>query len=104
MRADTLEVPTDSVLRSARRQLGEPSQSEAATAGDGEQPEPASVARSRPAEVPQPTPPLGTGSVADEAAAAAGAAGGTGGALPSHAMVAAVAKQLIKQVGAGSAW
>ncbi|KAL4451372.1 hypothetical protein ABPG77_009444 [Micractinium sp. CCAP 211/92] len=48
VQADTLEAPTDSELRTARRQLGEPSIS--ALPGMAEQPTPASVARSRPEE------------------------------------------------------
>jgi hypothetical protein len=91
VKADTLEAPTDSVLRSARRQLGEPSDSRAGADG---QPTPASAARSRP------LPP------AAEAAAAAAGAGFTAAAaaaaapapLPNSAMLAAMAKQLAKTV------
>lgn len=48
VQADTLQAPTDSELRAARRQLGEPSVS--ALPGASEQPTPASVARSRPGD------------------------------------------------------
>lgn len=46
MHADTLQPPSESTLRAARRQLGEPSDSR--PAGDGEHPAPCSAARSRP--------------------------------------------------------
>lgn len=50
VQADTLQVPTDSLLRAARRQLGEPSDSRGAPgfSAAAEGPPPTSVARSRP--------------------------------------------------------
>lgn len=79
VKADTLEVPTESQLRSARRQVGEPSVSLAPVKG---QPEPASAARSRPAA----------------AAAAAAVAAEEEAAMPSAAMLAAMSKQPAKLV------
>ena len=79
VKADTLEAPTDSVLRSARRQLGEPSNSQAGADG---QPTPASAARSRP-----------LAPAAEAAAAAASPAP-----MPNSAMLSAMAKQLAKTV------
>ncbi|KAL4855620.1 putative lysine-specific demethylase JMJ16 [Chlorella vulgaris] len=50
VQADTLQAPTDSLLRAARRQLGEPSDSRGAPgfSAAAEGPPPTSVARSRP--------------------------------------------------------
>lgn len=108
--ADTLEAPSDSLLRSARRQLGEPSDSkvplgtDAADAAAGA--EPASVARSRPLSVVAEEQPE-EGQQGQEAAqqqeqlgqpAGAAEAGQGDSAQPSAAALAAMAKQLSKLV------
>ncbi|PSC71800.1 Transforming growth factor beta regulator 1 [Micractinium conductrix] len=82
---ETLEVPTDSQLRSARRDLGEPSDSRlpgtTAGGGDGPHPTPVSAARSRP------LPPA--------AAVEGGAAGSGEPAMPADGTLAAMARQLV---------
>ena len=114
VRADTLEAPSDSLLRSARRQLGEPSDSKVPLGTDATDAaagaEPASVARSRPLSVVAEEQPE-EGQQGQEAAqqqeqegqqagaAEAGQGAGQGGsAQPSAAALAAMAKQLSKLV------
>lgn len=91
MQADTLQAPTDSALRAARRQLGEPSDSRtgAGPAGDAEDPAPASAARSRPLKAVPEEPGEG---VPEE-----------GTAMPSATMLAALSKQLAKLVSSTTA-
>lgn len=121
VRADTLEAPSDSLLRSSRRQLGEPSDSRVPLGTDATDAamggEPASVARSRPlpavAEEEQQEleqeqeqgqqEQLEQGQPQQEAAQqeqrSGEAEGGQGGAAqPSAAALAAMAKQLSKLV------
>ena len=109
VREDTLEAPTDSLLRSARRQLGEPSDSrvplgtdatDAAAAGG----EPASVARSRPlpavAEEAEEQEQQEQEQQQEQQEQRGGAveAGQAAAAMPSAAALAAMAKQLSKLV------
>ncbi|PRW21070.1 Transforming growth factor beta regulator 1 [Chlorella sorokiniana] len=118
--ADTLEAPSDSLLRSARRQLGEPSDSRVplgtdATGAAAAGAEPASVARSRPlaavAEEEQQEQEDGAPQAAQQQQqqqqqqdqpeqqqqqAGAAVAGQGGSAQPSAAALAAMAKQLSK--------
>lgn len=70
--ADTLQPPSESALRGARRQLGEPSDSRPVE--DAEQPAPCSAARSRPAGP-------GAGPAAGEAALTVADPGGDGQAV-----------------------
>lgn len=132
VRADTLQAPSDSLLRSARRQLGEPSDSKLPLGTDATDAaagvEPASVARSRPLSVvaeeqqPEPEQPevaadqqhvqeeqqQAQAQQAQQQAEAADAGQG-GSAQPSAAALAAMARQLSKLVRwcaavGGGAW
>lgn len=107
--AQTLQAPTDSQLRSARRQLGEPSDSRAPA--DGAAGEPASVARSRPAPMQALEEEEGEAEEAAGGEASEGAeqgeeeqeeeeegAGAAGARLPSARALDAMAKQLAKLV------
>lgn len=103
MQADTLQSPSESLLRHARRQLGEPSDSKV-PATEGRPGEPASAARSKP------LPAVAEEGAAEEGAAEEAAAGeaaaapaaeaqAASGGMPSDAVVAGMAKQLAKLVG-----
>ena len=115
VRADTLEAPSDTLLRSARRQLGEPSDSRVPLGTDATDAamgaEPASVARSRPlppvAEEEQQEQQEHEATQQEQQAQQAqqvqqrsgeAEAGQGGAAQPSAAALAAMAKQLSKLV------